>query len=212
MNAASTAPRAIVSGSPIPSRRSGTAYSRLSTRGLIREASANSTTARVASARVLTPEPVGAAVSSSITSGPTSTPTSTNTIAGVTDVPVSRRDTPATASTVAAMIASSHFMVFPASCRGRGWISPEEDDANRAGTRPKLPRLDHALGTVRRQGRLPEVRRASAVRRAPHRDGSMPQRQPPPLLDAVDIGWNALSAAGQPCPLPRLGGSDARRP
>ena len=112
MSAASTAPSAIVSGRPIPSRRSGTAYSRLSTRGLIREASANSTTASVASASVLTPAPVGAAVTSSITSGPTSTPTRTNTIAGVTGVPVSRRETPATASTVAAMMASSHFMAF----------------------------------------------------------------------------------------------------
>jgi hypothetical protein len=33
-----------------------------------------------------------------------------NTIAVVTDVPVSRRDTPATARTVAAMIAYSHFI------------------------------------------------------------------------------------------------------
>ena len=65
-----------MSGSPIPSRRSGTAYSRLSSRSLIREASANSTTASVASASVRTLEPVGAAVTSSITSGPTSTPIS----------------------------------------------------------------------------------------------------------------------------------------
>ena len=70
MSAASSAPRAIVSGRPIPSRRSGTAYSRRSTLGLIREASANSTTARVASASVLTAEPVGVAVTSSSTSGP----------------------------------------------------------------------------------------------------------------------------------------------
>ena len=33
----------------------------------------------------------------------------TNTIAGVTEVPLSRRDTEATANTLAAMIANSHF-------------------------------------------------------------------------------------------------------
>jgi hypothetical protein len=45
-----------------------------------------------------------------ITSGPTGTPISTNTIAGVTDVPVSLRDTAATARTAAAMIANSHLI------------------------------------------------------------------------------------------------------
>ena len=81
----------------------------------MREASANSTTARVASASVLTPSPVGAAVTPSITNGPTRTPTTTNTIAVVTGVPVSRRDTAATARTVAATIANSHFMALSAS-------------------------------------------------------------------------------------------------
>ena len=103
----------MVSGSPTPSRRSGTAYSRLSTRVLIREASANSTTASVASASTFTLSPAGAAVTSSTTSGPSSTPTQANTIAVVTGVPVSRRDTAATASTVAATIANSHFMTLP---------------------------------------------------------------------------------------------------
>src|SRR5437588_4655291 len=99
----------MVSGNPIPSRRRGTTYSRLSTRSLIREASANSTTASVASASVRTVALVGATVTSSITSGPSSSPIRTNAIAGVNDVSVSRRDTPATASRAAAMIGSSHF-------------------------------------------------------------------------------------------------------
>jgi hypothetical protein len=114
---ASTAPRAIVKGNPTPSRRRGTAYSRLSTRGLIRDASANNTTARVASASVRTTAPVGADVTSSMTSGPASTPARTNAIGGVTGVPVIRRDTAATARTVAAMIASSHFTLSTQSLR-----------------------------------------------------------------------------------------------
>jgi hypothetical protein len=100
---------------------------------LIREASANSTTARVASASVLTPAPDGAAVTSSNTSGPRSAPTSTNTIAGVTGVPVSRRDTPATASTVAAMIASAHFILLAASGHRREPASLRSDDTDWSG-------------------------------------------------------------------------------
>jgi hypothetical protein len=108
--AASSVPSAMVSGSPIPSSRSGTAYSRRSRRGLIRDASAKSTTASVASASVRTPSLAGAEVTPSSTSGPTTTPTATNTIAAVTGVPVSRREIAATANAAAAMIASSHFI------------------------------------------------------------------------------------------------------
>ena len=66
----------------------------------IRDASQNSTSASVASASVRT---VALELSRSIpssTSGPTSSPTATNTIAGVTGVPVSRRETAATPSSV----------------------------------------------------------------------------------------------------------------
>ena len=77
-----------------------------------------------------------AAVTSSNTSGPTSTPTSTNTITGVTGVPVSSRDTPATASAVAATIASSHFILLASTGRRREPASPTLDDTDRcaAGT------------------------------------------------------------------------------
>jgi hypothetical protein len=77
---------------------------------LILEASRNRTIASVASASVRTAELVGASWNSSAMSGPTSNPSTTNTIAGVTDVPLRRRDTAATASTINATIARSHFM------------------------------------------------------------------------------------------------------
>ena len=75
-----SAPIAIVNGSRIASSRSG------STRSLIREASANSTTASVASASVGTVSLVGYTVTSSSTNGPTSSPSSTGAIAGVNGV------------------------------------------------------------------------------------------------------------------------------
>ena len=53
------APSAIVSGSPMPSRRAGTAYSRRSVRRSMREASTNNTNVSVASARSFTASPVG---------------------------------------------------------------------------------------------------------------------------------------------------------
>ena len=109
MATATSVPRTIVSGSPIPSSRSGTPYSLRSARSLIREASANNTIANVISANVRTVALVGLTATSSMTSGPTSSPISTNAIAGVNAVSVSRHDTPATASSAAAMIASSHF-------------------------------------------------------------------------------------------------------
>jgi hypothetical protein len=99
------------------SSRSGTAYSCLSTRSLIREASANSTTASVASASVRTVAPVEDTVASSSTNGPTSSPISTKAMAGVNGVSISRRDTPATASRAPATIARSHFMTLLPRCR-----------------------------------------------------------------------------------------------
>ena len=105
MTAAATAPSAIVSGSPIPSRRTGTPTSRRSCPRSMREASQNSTSASVASASVRT---VALELSRSIspsTSGPTSNPTATKTIAGVTGVPDSRREIAATPSSVSATMA-----------------------------------------------------------------------------------------------------------
>ena len=108
MTAAASAPSAIVSGSPIPSRRTGTPTSRRSCPRSMREASQNSTSASVASASVRT---VALELSRSIpssTSGPTSSPTATNTIAGVTGVPDSRRETAATPSSASATMARDH--------------------------------------------------------------------------------------------------------
>ena len=110
MTAASSAPITIVSGSPMASSRSGTAYSCLSTRSLIREASANRTTASVASASVRTVALAGDTATSSSTNGPTSSPISTKAMAGVKGVEISRRDTPATTSKDPASMARSHFM------------------------------------------------------------------------------------------------------
>ena len=115
--AAATAPSAIVSGSPMPSRRTGTSTARRSCPRSMREASQKSTSARVASARVRTvPLELSRSMPSS-TWGPTSSPTATNTIAGVTGVPVSRRETAATASSVSATTARAHFIA--GSRRGR---------------------------------------------------------------------------------------------
>jgi len=89
----------------MPNRRTGTLDSRRSVRVSIRDASENSTSASVASANVRTVELFGAALTSSSSSGPTSTPIATNTIAGVTGVLESCRETAATASTASATMA-----------------------------------------------------------------------------------------------------------
>ena len=99
-----------MSGSPTASRRSGTAYSCLSTRRLIRDASANRTTASVASASVRTVPCVSDGLIWSSTSGPINSPMSRKAIAGVSHVSVIRPESPATTSRAAAMIASSHFI------------------------------------------------------------------------------------------------------
>ena len=77
---------------------------------MIREASANRTTANVASASVRTVPWVADGFTWSNTSGPTNSPISRKAIAGVSHVSVSRPETPATTSRAAAMIASSHFI------------------------------------------------------------------------------------------------------
>jgi len=93
--AAAAAPATTVSGSPIPSRRAGTAYSRRSARRSILAASAKSTSVSVASARPRTVWPVGGNSTSPSTFGPKRRPMPTKTIAAVTGVPSSRRDTAA---------------------------------------------------------------------------------------------------------------------
>ena len=88
--AAATVPSAMVSGSPMPSRRSGTLTSPRRWRRSTREASQKSTSARVASASVRTAPLVLSRSIPSSTFGPTSRPTATNTIAGVIGEPSSR--------------------------------------------------------------------------------------------------------------------------
>ena len=64
----------------------------------------------------------------SSTLGPTSSPTATNTIAGVTGVPVSRRETAATPSSVSATMASAHFTGRSSRLAGHG-ASPRWHEA-----------------------------------------------------------------------------------
>ena len=92
---AASAPRAIVSGSPIPSRRSGTEISRRSFPKSMREASEKSTSASVASASARTVELVLEMSIPSRTLGPTRSPIETNRIAGVIGDPDSRFETAA---------------------------------------------------------------------------------------------------------------------
>ena len=102
---ATSAPSTIVSGRPMPSRRTGREASRRRALRLMREESENSTTASVASASLRTVELVGPRVRSSSTSGPTRTPTATTTIAGVIGVLASRRETAARSSSVSPTVA-----------------------------------------------------------------------------------------------------------
>ena len=92
-------PATIVSGSPIASSRSGTTYSRRKAARSIREASEKSTTTSVASATQRTvPLPIVGS-SHPRTSSLARMPPATNTIAAVTAVPESRRETAAYART-----------------------------------------------------------------------------------------------------------------
>ena len=105
IQAAATAPSAIVSGRPMPSRRSGTPASRRRRPRSMREASQNSTSARVASASVRTAELELSVSISPSTLGPTSNPMTTNSIVAVRGVPDSRPETAPTASSVSATMA-----------------------------------------------------------------------------------------------------------
>ena len=104
--AATIAPSTIVSGSPIPSRRAGTAYSLRNVRRLMRDASAKSTTVSVASASSFTDSLAGGTSTSPSARAPTMRPTPTKTIAGVSDVPSTRRETIANPINVSVMVAS----------------------------------------------------------------------------------------------------------
>ena len=86
------APAMIVSGRPIPSRRSGTANSWRSARNEIRDASANSTSVSVISASSFTCSPCTCR-SSSPSTGPTSRPAVVKNIAPETFSRSSRRET-----------------------------------------------------------------------------------------------------------------------
>ena len=108
LTAAASAPRAIVSGRPIPSRRSGTEASRRSSPRSMRDASAKSTSASVASASARTVELVLARSIPSRTFGPTRRPIETKTIAGVIGDPDRRFETTATTISASAKIARDH--------------------------------------------------------------------------------------------------------
>ena len=79
----------------------------------MRDASQNSTSARVASASARTVPLELSRSMPSKTSGPTSNPTATKTIAGVTGVPDSRLEIAATPSSVSATMASDHSIQRP---------------------------------------------------------------------------------------------------
>ena len=88
-------PAASVSGSPIPSSRDGSAYSRPSARRSMREASENSTNVSVAStSSLMSPPSAGASIRPSA-SAPAASPAAVNTIAAVSEVPASLRETAA---------------------------------------------------------------------------------------------------------------------
>ena len=106
ITAAASAPSAIVSGSPIPSSRSGTEAPRRSAPRSMLEASEKSTSASVASASARSVELVLAMLISSRTLGPTRSPIETNSIAGVIGDPDSRFETAATAISASATVVS----------------------------------------------------------------------------------------------------------
>ena len=114
---AASAPRAIVSGSPIPSRRRGTEISRRSFPKSMREASEKRTNASVASASARTVELVLEISIPSRTLGPTRSPMETNRIAGVIGDPDSRLETAATAISASATIVSAQSTQIPVPVR-----------------------------------------------------------------------------------------------
>ena len=139
---AASAPRAIVSGRPIPSRRIGTEISRRSSPRSMREASEKSTSASVASASARTVELVLEMSTSSRTLGPTRSPIETNRIAGVIGDPDSRFETAATAISASATIVSDHSIQIrsitvdlrlAAYCRAVSPVSPRRRPASQPG-------------------------------------------------------------------------------
>src|SRR4051794_26144113 len=116
--AAATAPRAIVSGRPIPSRRTGRPTVRRSAPRSMRDASENNTSASVTSANPRTVAPELERSIPSSTSGPTSNPKATNRIAGVIGVRDSRPETAATPSSAIATRASAHSISAPHAISG----------------------------------------------------------------------------------------------
>ena len=92
----------------MPSRRTGTTASPRSARRSIREASEKSTTASVASASAWTWSPSGLRSTRPSTSVPSSSPNPVKTIGAVTDVPESRPDAAAYASSATATLARAH--------------------------------------------------------------------------------------------------------
>ena len=90
---AAPTPATIVNGSPMPSRRTGTASSRRRVRRSIRDASVNSTSASVDSAISRRVAPLGPTVNHPSTASPSTIPAVRNTIADVTIVRPRRRDT-----------------------------------------------------------------------------------------------------------------------
>src|SRR4051812_14975835 len=163
-SAPATAPSPIVSGSPIPSSRTGTPASRRSSRRSMLEASENSTSASVASASVRTVSLEDSTSTSPSTRGPMSTPTATNTIAGVTGVPYSRREIAATPSNVAARIASDHSMA-PSEVRLRRHASRRDGGAHGVVVALVL------VGVQLREGRHRAIEALAASEVAGDRDG-----------------------------------------
>ena len=107
------APATMVSGSPIASRRRGTAYSPRSATRSIREASEKSTTVRIASATKRTDSLPIVESSQPSPSSLRSTPPATNTIAAVTTNVESRRETAANARSRSAIAAPERSRAIP---------------------------------------------------------------------------------------------------
>jgi hypothetical protein len=122
---AATKPATMVSGNPIPSRRSGIRRSCHNTPRSIRAASPKSTIASVVSARSLTVSPVTLRSTSPAAFEPSSSPAPVNTIGAVIDVPSRRRETAANARTTRAMTGRAHSTRAPYGSRVESVIRTE---------------------------------------------------------------------------------------
>src|SRR4051794_2854699 len=196
--AAAIAPTRIVSARPIPSSRTGTSNVRRNTPRSMREASVNSTRARVASARRRTVESELARSIPPSTSGPARSPNATNNIAGVIGVPARRPETAATPMRASATSASAHSIEFqlPAAATASLHLGTSASSASAFGAgvgAAALAAAGTALAAARpprrtRRRRPPTRPRPPSVRAGPARPrrSAISAADPPPAGERTD--------------------------